>query len=205
MIKSLLFFVLFVASISPSRSTLIPVDRLTDWTPGIRTGVVGGIPTRTTISGDGNGNGITDSLENIDKTGTTNVQPAIQAAINAASVDQVVRLPAGTFQIDSTLYLDTNFSGKTLRGAGMNATIIDVNCNQGIVAGSGSGYYYPPSPLRVTAGLTRGSTSITVSGDLVVNPGSYILLLFQNDTTLPVVSVYNYDVFTNQSPMKSLH
>jgi hypothetical protein len=94
MIKFLSFFVLFIASISLSRSTLIPVDRLTDWTPGIRTGVVGGIPTRTTISGDGNGNGITDSLENIDKTGTTNVQPAIQAAINAASVGQVVRLPA---------------------------------------------------------------------------------------------------------------
>ena len=197
---------LLIASLILSRSAsgeLIPAARLTNWTANTRTGVIGGIPTdRTNLIN------VTLAPYNADRTGATNAQPALQAAINAAAAGDVVFLPSGTYRIDGTLNLGTNFSGKTLRGAGPASTIIDQRASVGLSIGSASGFGSPNPPVLVTAGLTKGSTTVTVNqmnfdqnggphGFLV---GQIIAFQVQSDPNLPVVSVYNYDVFTNQAP-----
>src|SRR5215468_10670620 len=108
--SSLLFSLLLLYT---AHADLIPPKRLVDWTPGVRTGVIGGIPTNRTHLID-----VTRSPYNADKTGASDAQPAIQAAINAAGAGAVVYLPAGIYRIDTTLTLGPGFSGKTLRGAG---------------------------------------------------------------------------------------
>lgn len=176
---------------------LIPADRLTDWTPGTYCGVIGGIPTdRTNLIN------VTEAPYNADNTGATDTVTALQAAVDAAGDGDVVYLPTGTYRIDSTLNLGTAFSGKTIRGDGPTLTIIDVRANEGINVGSSSGIGPPNvTPLRVTTGLTKGSTSVDVDGDTSnLSVGQIFLFQVESDLTLPVASVYNYDVFTNESP-----
>lgn len=185
---------------------LIPPDRIPDggWVLGVNVGVIGGIPNRTTIYDD-NGFGITASLDSIDNTGATDVSAAIQAAINACGVNEVVRLPDGLFRCDSILVLGTGFSNKTLRGSGPGVTTILGYANQGIVAGSGSGYFVPVTPVLVTGGLSSGSTSITCDGDIsYIAAGSVIRLNFPNILDPLVYSVYGFNVNTNSSPQNQV-
>jgi len=185
---------------------LIPSNRRPygSWVLGTNTGVVGGVPSRTTIFDD-NGSGITASLDSIDNTGATDVSTAIQAAINACISGQVVRLPEGIFRIDATLTLPSSFNGKSFRGAGMGLTTIKSYVNQAIIAGSGSGYFTPVTPVTVTAGATAGSTSITCDGDIsYITTNSVIRLGFANLLDPLVYSVYSYNVETNSSPFNQV-
>lgn len=115
---------LFLAMIARADS-IIPADRLFNW--NAYTGVEGGIPYVSTVAGDGNANGITDSLEGIDNTGATTVISAIQSAIDAASSNQAVVLPAGTFRLTDTLETNrisftASQNGVVLRGQGPGVT-----------------------------------------------------------------------------------
>jgi hypothetical protein len=115
-----------------------------------------------------------------------NDAPAIQAAVTAAGAQYVVYLPAGTYRIDSEVGIGTNDDNITLRGAGMNSTILDVRGNKGISMGSSGDYNYgwPVSGNTVTAGLTKGSTSITIDGSTAFNSanGSMVVILYENQT-----------------------
>ena len=79
---SLLALFGLVGSSTFLQAQLIPADRLTDWTPGVRVGVPGGIPTNRTKLID-----VTASPYNADRTGSTDASQAIQAAINAAAAE----------------------------------------------------------------------------------------------------------------------
>jgi hypothetical protein len=179
---------------------LIPPDQLTTSTPGVFCGVIGGIPTDRNTLID-----VTQAPYNADNTGTSDASSAIQAAIDAAASGEVVYLPTGTYRIDSTLVMSTTFSGKSFRGDGMDLTIIDARCSEVIRVGSFSGYTTYDPPVLVTSGLSKDSQSVDVSEattDFTV--GDLVLFLIENDASLPVASVYNYDVWTNESPMRQL-
>src|ERR1700730_2777705 len=114
--QSLLFFLIILCYSSIARaqawSGIIDPSRAIDWsTPGI----VGGIPSRTTICATLNP-GASSST--------------ISTAIAACPAGQVVFLNAGTYTISSGI----NFGARnnvTLRGAGPGSTIVNFNGGDG--------------------------------------------------------------------------
>ena len=113
-------------------------------------GVPGGIPARSTIYTTLN-------------PGATAAQ--IVSAVNACPSNQVVYLNAGTYNISSIDFGDPGPTYKTLRGAGMGQTILNISSGAAAV-NTGS---YPPwfgtwgNTQDVAAGGTQGSTTITVA------------------------------------------
>jgi hypothetical protein len=186
-----------VALAASANAELIPASRMTDWTPSVTVGVPGGIPNRTRLID------VTQSPYNADKTGGTNATPAIQAAVNAAVSGDVVYLPAGTYRLDSTLYIDQSRDGITLRGAGIGATVLDTRMPAtAIYVGSGSDYLWnnPSSGNTVTAGQTKGSSTITLANTSAFAVGGLINLGIQNQANddairngaVPAVSIAGY-------------
>jgi Concanavalin A-like lectin/glucanases superfamily/Pectate lyase superfamily protein len=160
------------------QAQLIPADRLTDWTPGVRVGVIGGIPTNRTNLID-----VTRPPYNADKTGNLDAGSAIQSAINASSSGDVIYLPAGVYRINSTISLDHNRDNRTLRGAGIGATIIDCRAsNSGIFVGTGSDYNwsFPASGNDITGGLAKDSTTITLADTSNFSVGQIVQITFQD-------------------------
>jgi hypothetical protein len=101
----------------------LPSDRATLWQPGVTYN--GGIPNRTTICATLSPSGSDDSS-------------AIQAALDACPVGQVVQLNAGTFHIDNS-YLLIN-KGVTLRGAGADQTTLRMNTGAALDVLQAAGY-----------------------------------------------------------------
>ena len=122
-----------------ARAAYTPADpmRFTAWNPGLN--AVGGIPDRTTvfrtIEASAHGNGAADA------------STAIQAALNACPVGQIVQLSAGTFTVNTLLLIN---KGVTLRGAGPGRTILQKT--NGAVLNS---YNPPDSQPLVIIGPTR--------------------------------------------------
>jgi hypothetical protein len=170
------------------RGDLIPMDRLTDWSPGTRTGVTGGIPTRTTLID------VTQTPYNADNTDATDASSAIQSALNAASSGQVVYLPAGTYRINSSLSLKSNI---TLRGAGVGTTILDVQASNGVTVPLDPSWANSYNSIStILSGLTSGSTSIVVTtpgGGLTPFIGGRMAQIsWPNDPNKPVISNYGF-------------
>jgi hypothetical protein len=159
----LLAFVLMVtlagsASVTEATYTL-PATRSVTWRGNV--GVLNDIPLRTVIYTTLSPSGGNDTA-------------AIQNAVNNCPTGQVVKLNAGTFSVSSPV---TVKSGVTLRGAGLGVTTI-----KGTSGMSGTyliGMYdtglSEGTSYGITAGLSKGSTSITTSsphgwsvGDLIV-------------------------------------
>lgn len=187
----------------------IPADRKIDWAPGTYSGVPGGLyqfrpggaSQRTTLID------VTQAPYNADNTGATNVASAILSAWNAASSGQVVYLPAGTYLLTSGLDLGTK-KNVTLRGAGIGQTLIVVSGNVRISVGSGSDYQWswPTSNNTVTAGLTKGSTEVTIGSTTNFSVGQIIQIKLSNvqDNTaiaagaVPHISVGGYSNLRRQ-------
>lgn len=207
-----------------AHAELIPSERFPRasapyWRPGANestasaVGVIGGIDqyadgVPTTGRNTADMLDVTASPYNADNTGATDARSDIQAAVSdciaAGSGCKGVYLPAGTYRVDSNILLDYSFNNKTMRGAGRDQTTIDQRGGAAIVIGETSDPAPPNlTPLTVVAGMTQGSTSVTTDGGDLSNlsVGQIIFFLIENDTSLPVVSVYNFDVWTNQSPM----
>jgi hypothetical protein len=133
---------------------LIPSDRLTTWNPGIP----GGIPARTTVcasvSATTYGNGSSDATA------------AIQAAINACPVGQVVQLSAGTFKITSTLLIT---KGIVLRGMGPTQTklMMPVGTNANLIT-VGTRWFKFVQPTNLASNAVKGSRTVTLAS---VPPG----------------------------------
>ena len=134
---------------------IIPPDRTAPWQGNV--GVPGGIPARTRI----HKNIVTDL--GADPTGKVDAAPIIQRAILSCPVGQVVYMPAGTFKIATPIY-PASKSNFTLRGAGQGQTILHVTTNNVPIYSSGVAPWPPPSDwIRITAGATKGSNTITLS------------------------------------------
>jgi hypothetical protein len=84
------------------------------WTPGIYTGVYGGIPTTRTLYK----NLVT---EGADPTGAVDCQALLQTLLNACPADQYVYAPQGTYKLSSQVTISGNRF--TLRGAGRTNTV----------------------------------------------------------------------------------
>lgn len=182
---------------------LPPSSRLTDWTPGTRTGVVGGIAQyrpggasqRITLID------VTAAPYNADDTGATNAAAAIQSAINAATSGQVVWIPAGDYLCTTSISVGTK-KNITVRGAGIGATRLILQGNAKIGIGSESDYTwtYPSTNNTVTAGLAKDSTVLTMANTSAFAVGQMIHIKFENQTNNtaiesglePVVSVAGY-------------
>jgi hypothetical protein len=91
-------------------SGIIPDDRAIDWS---QAGISGGIPNRTTICATINattyGNGVTDATA------------TIQTAVDSCPANQIVYLPAGTYRLSGTVFVDHPV---IIRGAGPSSTIV---------------------------------------------------------------------------------
>jgi hypothetical protein len=183
-----------VASFSafPVHAELIPSSRLVDWTPGVTVGVPGGIDqyisSRTALID------VTQAPYYADNTGATDTRAAIQAAINAATSGMVVYLPAGRYRLERGLNIGPNKSGITLRGAGHSTVIDNRNTATAIFVGSNSDYRWawPKSDNVVTAGLTKGSTQITIGSTSAFSVGQMVRIRIGDDEDLPVLSVMGY-------------
>jgi hypothetical protein len=154
---------LFLCAPTPATAKIIPDSRTAPWQGNV--GVPGGIPNRTKIYK----NIVTDL--GADPTGAKDCAPIIRSAINTCPAGQVIYIPAGTFRLNSRVYLAAkqNF---TLRGAGQGITIIKAYNNGYFLFGSQE--WPPPSTyIPITAGATKGSNTITVadtSGFIVDQP-----------------------------------
>jgi len=159
--------------------------------------VPGGIPNR-------NGTIIDVSLPpySADTTGSSDAANAIQSAVESARSGDVVFLPEGRYRIGRAITLGPNRDNITVRGAGINATIIDVRGNSAFSIGSGSDYRgdWPSSGNNVNSPLTKGNTQLQLESASAFLPGQIISISFSNQTdtaaiqggATPTISVAGY-------------
>ena len=145
---------------------ILPSDRIYDWSPGVNIGVPGGIPARTTI------------CTTIDAatygTGAVDASAALLAAINACPAEQVVFIPAGTYRLDNAVDRITA-SNVTIRGAGPGQTILQANKDGMRMLWLGNGDR-PDTGPAITAGATKGSTTVTIADTTAVTVGGFVRL-----------------------------
>ncbi len=145
---------LLLTSLVQIRAELIPAARLVDWTPGVSTGVPGGIPTDRTRRLD-----VTSSPYLADRTGSRDATAAIQSAINAAVPGDIVFLPAGTYLCRGAL--STGYKrGITIRGEGSATVLIaTVGGSTFLQIGGGSDYTWSWPPSGNVVNKVRGQCS----------------------------------------------
>jgi len=97
----------FISAAADVGAQILPPDRTTTWRPG----VVGGIPSRTTVC----------AILTAASFGSQDASAAIQAALNGCPDNQVVMLTAGTFTVNNYLLIHSPI---TLRGAGAGITFL---------------------------------------------------------------------------------
>lgn len=136
----------------------LPAGRSVTWQGNV--GVLNDIPARTTVYTTLSPSGGNDTS-------------AIQAAITNCPAGQVVKLAVGTFTVSSPIKVK---SGITLRGAGMGVTTL-----KGAAGMSGNyfiGYdgYSVGTSVNVSAGLAKGSTTITTATAHGWSVGDIILI-----------------------------
>jgi hypothetical protein len=146
--------------------TLDPADT-TSYEPGVYQGIIGGIPTRTTVRN------VLDygAVEGIGGSVATN-NAAFTAARAACGQNEKVYFPAGIWNINSVGFAWT-LSNRTICGAGMFDTTLR------IFGGDGATFGVDPVfssnfcvVATVTAGFTKGTSTFTVSPPVTPNNGN---------------------------------
>jgi PKD repeat protein len=151
----------------------LPADRTVDWSlAGVWHGGVKGIPTYP-ISRN-----VREAPYNAYGDGTHDDTAAIQSAINSCPAGGAVYLPTGTYKV-SSLRLR---SGVAIRGDGAPATKIVSTSNGDMIAVSGNLQLGPST--NVTAGSTKGSSSLVVSNATSFPVGSLVVVDQLNDPAL---------------------
>lgn len=154
-------------------SSPIAASRSIDWS-STNPGVVGGIPTRSTICA---------TLSS----GAT--AASINSAIASCPSGEVVYLNPGSYSLSAGIDFGGH-SNVTLRGAGPTSTIISftsdgASCNgldaDVCVAGSNNYQGSPQNTANWSAGYAKGTTSITLSSVTNLHVGTNILILDQAD------------------------
>jgi len=158
-------------------SSVFPADRLVPWQGNV--GVEGGIPTRTTIRNCVTSDGVPTS-------GTTDATAAIQKCLDNTPEEGVAFLPAGTYSISKTIKIPTK---RSLRGAGSKGTSVTTIVTSAKIDNLlwiGAGHSDNGPLLKITAGHTKGSTTLTLADASSLAVGGYVLLNEKNDSTIPV-------------------
>lgn len=145
-----------------SMTNIIPILRMTDWTPYSRVGPRGGPITNRTVF---------TNVVNIDNTGATDVLTDLQAIINSCPSNQSVVLPAGTYSLNGILYLA---DWTTLKGVGTN-TILRIT-NGYINKSYDHSLHTFDSEQTVTSGLERGSSNIVVPNSAAFTQGGLVFI-----------------------------
>lgn len=139
-------------------SGVLAPARAADWT---QAGAPGGVPVRSVICAN---------------VLTTDNTSQIQTKITNCPVNQVVKFPAGTWNLSGNL---CSLKGIVLRGVGPT-TILHLSGGDIYfsVAGCGGLGSYPPNlgSTNWTGGLTRGSTVLTVASTAGVLAGQHVVL-----------------------------
>jgi len=165
-----IFLLLSTLSFGQAWSGILAPARATDWTYA---GIPGGIPPRTNICAN---------------VATSDSTAQIQSKINSCPQDGVVKFPAGTWNLTSSLYV--NNKGIVLRGAGPTQTTLIYGSGVNIIfapngtsgqGGYASGPYYV---TNWTGGLTQGSTQLTVTSTSNMATGQLILLDQLNNSNI---------------------
>lgn len=180
----------------------IPAPRRTNWAPGTRTGVVGGIYQYRPGGANQRITQVNVVAYGADPTGLTDSGPAIRAAILACAAGQVVWFPAGLYLIASSIILSHAKKNITFRGAGIGTSKLVIQGNVVIAIGSNSDYQwlYPSSNNQITTGLTQGATELTIASTTAFSVGQLISLWIENETddaqitagAAPNFAVYGY-------------
>jgi hypothetical protein len=162
--------VLFNATaVSAASTDVIPADRRIDWRPGIP----GGIPDTSTWTVVNVKNAPYNAVGN----GVADDTTAIQNALDAATPNSVVYLPAGTYRVTRSLSIDYNKPKRymVIRGAGQGLTNIKYDGTADInivnIQNSDVG-----TSDNLTGGYSKGSTSISVATPTSYVVGDYILI-----------------------------
>jgi hypothetical protein len=153
----------------------LPLPRSVTWRGNV--GVTSDIPSRNTVFRSLRPSGGNDTA-------------AIQAALNSCPTGQVVFLSHGTFSITRPISVK---SGVTLRGAGMGTTIIKgaPGMTGGYLVGIYNTGFFEGAPIGITAGLAKGSLTITTTAPHGWSEGDLIVIDQLNDPsgTPPVTNV----------------
>jgi hypothetical protein len=159
-------FIMVCCSASSQAQTVIDASRRIDWS---NAGVVGGIPTRTTICATLNPGATADD---------------INSALAGCPPNQVVYLNPGAYILSSAI----SFVGRhnvTLRGAGADLTRITFSgassciIQRATVCMSGSSFNGPGNPGTIrdwVAGHAKGTTQITLSNVSGLSVNSLLIL-----------------------------
>jgi hypothetical protein len=185
-----------LALVPAAWAELLPSARRVDWAANVAVGVPGGIPHRTQIRD------VTQAPYNADNTGARDAAAAIQAAVRAANSGDVVFLPAGIYRLDTLVNIPHDKDGITVRGAGMEATVLDVRTNTAFSVGSGSDYQWgwPSSNNTITGGAMKGSSTLSLASTAAFSIGQIIKISFENVDSedliragyVPTISVGGY-------------
>src|SRR5881394_2629039 len=129
---------------------IIPSNRKITWDVGIP----GGIPNRTTIFAN-----VKNAPYGAVGDDVHDDTSAIQSAINACLVNQVVYIPAGTYRVSSVLRIPGSI---TVRGDGPGKTIIDAYSAtySGAITFGNDNWPNFNNAVSVTGGLNAGSTTL---------------------------------------------
>jgi hypothetical protein len=165
-----------IRAMAPATTYDLPAERKIPWRGVV--GVEGGIPTRSTKV-DCTAAPYRAHADGLDTAG------AIQACINGIAAGQVAYLPAGTYTCASTINLRAN---KTLRGAGMQSTILSFSnpsLNEDVSIYSGY-TNYPDAPIDIASGFTKGSSQLVLANASSLSAGNFVYITELNDATIPV-------------------
>jgi hypothetical protein len=176
------------ASVSVSTAALIAPDRRTTWNPGLN--AVGGIPNRTTIYRTLSPSGGDDTVQ-------------IQAAFDSCPSEQVIKLTAGTFNINGN-GLNFRTSNCTLRGSGTGTPgsgaggtrliKADRNTNPSfaiLYVGNDPAQF--SSSTNLASDAVKGSNSLTLVSNPGIQVGEIVLVDHNTDNDPQVVWGPNHD------------
>ena len=165
-----------ISAMAPQATYELPVARKIPWRG--MAGVDGGISVRT-VQIDCTAAPYRAHADGAD------TASAIQACINGIAAGQVAYLPPGIFTCASTINLRAQ---KTLRGAGMNSTVLSfsnpsLNEDLSIYGGYTN---YPDAPIDIISGFTKGSAQLVLANTSSLSAGNFVYITELNDSTIPV-------------------
>src|SRR6267142_2893625 len=199
LLKLLLLCAIPSLAVAQQWSGVLDPARAVDWSAAGVTG--GGIPSAAWA------NCVTAACNTL-FTGTVSIAN-INAALNSAPANTVVRIRAGTFSVSGTINLPSNVA---LRGAGANLTRLNWTSAGGCQAGTclvqsqgtfndtGAGIFTHPASTTTTWTGTNGNAGVYPKGATILNLRSVTgtpnlqvgdtLFLFQNDDTSPTTGPF---------------
>ncbi len=144
-------------------SSFVDPKRVIDWKGHV--GVPGGIPQRTNLCA---------TINSASATLVADINQAIQQCPD----NQVVYLPAGTYNLTGSITFDRK-SNVTLRGAGPGSTILVPTNN--ITTAINTGQNALSARKNIVSGSTKGSTAIVVEDVTGIQPGTLVDIFEAND------------------------